>query len=205
MTRKLVAILRGIKPSEVEEIGAVLINAGITMIEVPLNSPEPFDSIAKLTKAFGNDALIGAGTVLTPEDVDRVAEAGGRLIVSPNCDPEVIARTCSLSMVSMPGVFTPTECFAAIKAGAKAIKLFPASLAGPVGLKALKAVLPEATEVYAVGGASASNFGEWIKAGAAGFGIGTALYKPGDTVEAVGEKANQIVAAYDAALAGWTR
>jgi len=199
MTRKLVAILRGITPDEALHIGSVLLDAGITMIEVPLNSPEPFDSIGRLAKAYGNDALIGAGTVIDPADVERVRDAGGRLVVSPNCDRDVIARTVALSMVSMPGVFTPTECFAAIGAGAKAIKLFPASLAGPDGLKALKAVLPEAVDVYAVGGASASNFSDWLKAGAAGFGIGTALYKPGDTPDAVAAKAREIVAAYDEA------
>lgn len=199
MTRKLVAILRGIKPDEATDIGAVLLDAGITMIEVPLNSPDPFDSIERLAKSCGDDALIGAGTVIDPADVDRVLDAGGKLVVSPNCDRKVIARTCALSMVSMPGVFTPTECFAAIGAGAQAIKLFPASLAGPGGMKALKAVLPEAIDVYAVGGASASNFTEWLKAGAAGFGIGTALYKPGDTPDAIAQKAREIVAAYDAA------
>ena len=200
MTRKLVAILRGIKPDEATDIGAVLLDAGITMIEVPLNSPDPFDSIGRLAKTYGDDALIGAGTVIDPADVDRVLDAGGKLIVSPNCDREVIARTCALSMVSMPGVFTPTECFAAIGAGAQAIKLFPASLVGPGGMRALKAVLPEAIDVYAVGGASASNFTEWLKAGAAGFGIGTALYKPGDTPDAIAQKAREIVAAYDAAI-----
>ncbi len=200
MTRKLVAILRGITPDEALDIGAVLLEAGITMIEVPLNSPDPFDSIARLAKTYGDDALIGAGTVIDPADVDRVLDAGGKLVVSPNCDRDVIARTVALSMVSMPGVFTPTECFAAIGAGAKAIKLFPASLAGPDGLKALKAVLPQAIDVYAVGGASASNFSEWLEAGAAGFGIGTSLYKPGDMPDAVAAKAREIVAAYDAAI-----
>lgn len=202
MTRKLVAILRGITSDEVADIGAVLLEAGISTIEVPLNSPDPFISIERLATAYGDQALIGAGTVIDPVEVDRVREAGGKLVVSPNCDPAVITRTCALSMVSMPGVFTPTECFAAIKAGAKAIKLFPAFLAGPDGLKALKAVLPEAIDVYAVGGASASNFPAWLKAGAAGFGIGTALYKPGDAPAAVAEKAREIVATYDAAFKG---
>ena len=200
MTRNLVAILRGIAPHEVEAVGAALVSAGILMIEVPLNSPEPLESIGILARSFGTEALVGAGTVLTAEEVDKVADAGGKLVVSPNCDPQVIARTLERAMVSMPGVFTPTECFAAIHAGARTIKLFPASLAGPDGLKALKAVLPADVGVLAVGGASASNFAEWMKAGAAGFGIGTALYKPGDTADAVAQRAREIVAAYDAAL-----
>lgn len=197
--RKLVAILRGIRPGEAVDVGAALIEAGFSMIEVPLNSPEPLDSIARLAGAFGDRALIGAGTVLTPEQVDHVRGAGGRLVVSPNCEPQVIARTLEHGMVSMPGVFTPTECFAAIRAGAKALKLFPASLAGPDGLKAIKAVLPPDVEVFAVGGASADNFGDWLAAGAAGFGIGSALYRPGDDAATVGERARAIVAAFDGA------
>ncbi|MAW88791.1 MAG: 2-dehydro-3-deoxy-6-phosphogalactonate aldolase [Phyllobacteriaceae bacterium] len=199
MMRKLVAILRGIRPGEAVDVGAALIEAGFSMIEVPLNSPEPLDSIARLAGAFGDRALIGAGTVLTPEQVDHVRGAGGRLVVSPNCEPQVIARTLEHGMVSMPGVFTPTECFAAIRAGAKALKLFPASLAGPDGLKAIKAVLPPDVEVFAVGGASADNFGDWLAAGAAGFGIGSALYRPGDDAATVGERARAIVAAFDGA------
>lgn len=198
--RKLVAILRGIRPGEAVDVGAALIEAGFSMIEVPLNSPEPLDSIARLAGAFGDRALIGAGTVLTPEQVDHVRGAGGRLVVSPNCEPQVIARTLEHGMVSMPGVFTPTECFAAIRAGAKALKLFPASLAGPDGLKAIKAVLPPDVEVFAVGGASAENFGDWLAAGAAGFGIGSALYRPGDDAATVGERARAIVAACDGAV-----
>ncbi|WP_165784429.1 2-dehydro-3-deoxy-6-phosphogalactonate aldolase [Zhengella mangrovi] len=197
--RKLVAILRGIRPDEALGIGEALVEAGFSMIEVPLNSPEPLDSIRQMAGAFGDAALIGAGTVLTPGDVDAVGQAGGRLVVSPNCDPAVIARTLERGMVSMPGVFTPSECFAAIRAGARAIKLFPASLAGTAGLKAIKAVLPADVEVYAVGGASADNFGDWFDAGAAGFGIGTALYKPGDTVDTVAASARAMVAAYDRA------
>ena len=198
--RKLVAILRGVRPEQATGIGAALVEAGIAMIEVPLNSPGPLNSIARLADAFGDRALIGAGTVLTREQVDHVREAGGRLVVSPNCEAPVIARTLEHGMVSMPGAFTPTECFAAIHAGAKAIKLFPASLAGPAGLKAIKAVLPPDIEVFAVGGASADNFGDWLAAGAAGFGLGTALYSPGDDAATVGERARAIVAAYDGAV-----
>ena len=200
MRRRLVAILRGVKPAEVEAIGAALIDAGITIIEVPLNSPEPFASVERLAMRCGDDALVGAGTVLRAEDVAAVADAGGRLIVSPNCDPDVIATTLRLGMVSMPGVFSPTECLAAIRAGARSIKLFPASVAGPDGLKAIRAVLPADIEVYAVGGASAANFALWAEAGAAGFGIGTSLYRPGDAARTVAARARDIVAAYDAAF-----
>ncbi len=197
MKRKIVAILRGVKPAEVTEIAAALIEAGVSTIEVPLNSPQPFESIALLARAFGEEALIGAGTVITPEEADQVAAAGGRLVVSPNCDAAVIARTLELGMRSMPGVYTATECFTAIKAGAGVLKLFPANLAGPEGLKALKAVLPPEVEMFAVGGASADNFAEWVAAGAGGFGIGTALYKPGASPEEVFQRASEIVAAYD--------
>ena len=197
MKRKIVAILRGVKPGEVVKIASALIEAGITSIEVPLNSPQPLHSIAALVRIFGEEASIGAGTVITPDEVDHVAAAGGRLVVSPNCDAAVIARTLELRIRSMPGVYTATECFTAIKAGARVLKLFPANLAGPEGLKALKAVLPPEVEIFAVGGASAGNFAEWVAAGADGFGIGTALYKPGASPQEVFERASEIVAAYD--------
>ena len=200
MTRNLVAILRGVKPEEVEEIGAALIEAGITLIEVPLNSPEPFDSISRLVRRFGDDALIGAGTVLTPADVDRILDVGGKLVVSPNCDPAVISRTIEKGMVSMPGVFTPTECFQAIAAGARTLKLFPGSMAGPEGLKAIKAVMPSDVELYAVGGAAPDDLTDWVAAGAAGFGIGSYLFKPGMTAPDVASRAAKMVAAYDGAM-----
>ncbi len=200
MNRMIVAILRGVTPREVVDIGAALIDAGILIIEVPLNSPEPLQSISLLADRFGQSALIGAGTVTSPKEVTEIANAGGRLIVSPNCDPAVISRTLKLNLTSMPGVFTATECFAALTAGASALKLFPGSLAGPEGLKALKAVLPASTEIYVVGGASPENFAEWMAAGAYGFGIGSALYKPGISARVVGEIARTIVRAYDRAL-----
>lgn len=198
MSRAIIAILRGVRPEEVEDIGAVLIAAGIDRIEVPLNSPRPYDSIARLARRFGDAALIGAGTVLEPEQVAEVQAAGGRLVVSPDMNPEVIRATKAAGMLSYPGVMTPSECFAALRAGADGLKLFPGSLIGPAGLAALRAVLPEGTEVLAVGGAAPGNFAEWFAAGASGFGIGTALYRPGDSAATVGEKAVSVIAAFDA-------
>lgn len=202
MTRNIIAILRGITPDEVEAHVAVLIAAGVTVIEVPLNSPDPFDSIARTIARFGDQAKIGAGTVLEVSQVELLAGMGAKIVVSPNCDPAVIAATRANDMESWPGVFTPTECFTALKAGATGLKFFPATLIGPAGISAIKAVMPKGTPLYAVGGAGADNFAEWIKAGASGFGIGTALYRPGQSVETTAANAAKIVAAYDAALAG---
>lgn len=196
MTLPLIAILRGVTPAEVLGIAAALKDAGISQIEVPLNSPDPLDSIAALAREFGDDALVGAGTVLTVEDVSSVADAGGKLIVSPNCDTEVIKATKSRNMESWPGVFTPTEAFAALKAGADGLKLFPGAMAGPKGLSAMRAILPAGTKVFAVGGAGPDNFDTWIAASADGFGLGTALYQPGLSAQDVGERARAIVTAY---------
>lgn len=201
MTRPLIAILRGITPDEAVDACAAYIDAGITKIEVPLNSPDPLRYISAMAKAHGSAALIGAGTVLTPQDVAQVAEAGGQLIVSPNMDADVIAKSVALGLESWPGIFTPTEAFAAIGLGATGLKLFPGSMAGPSGLKAMKAVLPAHVPVYAVGGAGPDNFGEWLSAGADGFGLGTSAYVPGLSLGDIRARAAAIVAAYDAAAA----
>ncbi len=201
MSRPLIAILRGIEPREATGIAERLIAAGIDRIEVPLNSPSPFDSISAMVGAFGEIATIGAGTVLGVEDVDRLAYVGGRMVVSPNTDTAVIRATRERDLDSYPGVMTPSECFAALGAGATGLKIFPAFLMGTEGLKAIRAVLPVETSVYAVGGVGPENFETWLKAGANGFGIGSSLYRPGDTARDVGAKARDMVAAWDA-LAG---
>jgi 2-dehydro-3-deoxyphosphogalactonate aldolase len=199
MSRPLIAILRGVTPIEVKDIAAGLIDAGITRIEVPMNSPSALKSIEKLAKAYGDFAQIGAGTVITVETVLDVAKAGGKLIVSPNADKKVIAATKLAGLDSYPGVMTPTECFDALSAGADGLKIFPASLLGFDGLKAIRAVLPIGTQVYAVGDADHTNFAEWIAASADGFGIGSALYKPGFTAAEVAQRAAAMVKAFDLA------
>lgn len=198
--RPLVAILRGLDPDDAVSIGGELVDAGFGIIEVPLNSPDPLRSIGALAEAFGDRAIIGAGTVLTTQQVDAVRGANGRLIVSPNMDTDVIARTRDTGGLSFPGVFTPTEAFAAIKAGCHALKFFPASLHGPDGVKAIKAVLPPEIPVLAVGGVSVPTIRQWWDAGAEGFGIGSNIFKIGWSAEQVGEQARAFVAAFDAAI-----
>ena len=196
--RRLIANLRGVKPDEAASMARALANAGITMIEVPLNSPEPLESIAAMKQEVGDAALIGAGTVLTPEDVASVKAAKGEFIVSPNYDSAVIAKTRELGMGSWPGVLTPSECFAAIKAGASGLKIFPASIIGADGIKAMRAVLPKDMPVYAVGGVGPNDFATYAKAGCDGFGLGSGIYKPGMTAGEVSKAAKAYVAAHDA-------
>lgn len=198
MSRPIIAILRGITPDEALPVAEAILAEGIDRIEVPLNSPDAFKSIALIAEKHGSSALVGAGTVLTVDEVDQVKAAGGKLIVSPNCDVDVIAHTVAQGLQSWPGIFTPSEAFAALKAGAHGLKLFPGDMAGPKGLKAIRAVLPKGTQVFAVGGAGADNFAQWHAASADGFGIGSAIYKPGDSADVASQKARAIVKAYDA-------
>lgn len=197
-TLPLVAILRGLRPDEAVEIGETLVAAGFCCLEVPLNSPAPLDSICRLREALGDRAIVGAGTVLSPRSVQEVVDAGGQIIISPNTNPAVIAATKAAGLISFPAFFTPSEAFAAIDAGADALKLFPAETAGPATLKAIKAVLPPATPVFPVGGVEPGNVAAWRAAGANGFGLGSALYKPGHSAAQVGSAAGAFVAAWRA-------
>lgn len=192
----LIAILRGVRPEEVLDICDALIDAGIHRIEVPLNSPSPFESIAKAVKKYGDTVMFGAGTVLSVADVQTLATTGAHMVVSPNCNAAVIRATKAAGLRSYPGILTPTEAFTALEAGADALKIFPANVIGSDGVKAMKAVLPADTKIYVVGGADASTFGTWLNAGADGFGIGSALYKPGFTPDQVHAIATECVAAY---------
>jgi 2-dehydro-3-deoxyphosphogalactonate aldolase len=199
MQRELIAILRGIQPTEVHDITPALIDAGITKIEVPLNSPEPFHSIEKMVNAFGSDATIGAGTVLHEDEVKTLANIGCQMVISPNANPDVITATKNAGMLSYPGVFTVTECFNALNNGADGLKFFPAFKLGLDGFNALKAVLPKTAKTYAVGGVVAPDFHVWKAAGVTGFGVGSNLYKPGMSVAEIASNAAILVAAYDTA------
>lgn len=196
-SRHLIAILRGITTAEIVPVSNALADAGITMIEVPLNSPAALTSIAMAADALKDRAVIGAGTVLSKEDVDAVAEANGKFVVSPDTNEQVIERTVARGMLSYPGVFSPSEAFRAIRAGATGLKFFPAEVLGPSGIRAMKAVLPPDMPLYAVGGAKPDNFAEYFAAGCAGFGLGTYIFKPGMTVEQCVERARTAVEAYD--------
>ncbi|MFB2832761.1 2-dehydro-3-deoxy-6-phosphogalactonate aldolase [Aeromonas jandaei] len=198
--RELIAILRGITPADVCDVASVLIDAGFNKIEVPLNSPDAVLSISKMKRHVGSAAIIGAGTVLTEQQVRMVYDSGGQFIVSPNCSKSVIGETHRLGLQSFPGVFTPTECLLAIGLGVTSLKLFPAHIIGSVGLKSLRAVLPNEINIYAVGGVGPSSFKEWLSSGIHGFGIGSELYKVGASLSDISRDAKKIVDAYDAAL-----
>jgi 2-dehydro-3-deoxyphosphogalactonate aldolase len=197
--RPLIAILRGIEPAEALPIMEALIDSGIGLIEVPLNSPDPFTSIRAMAKAAGGRARVGAGTVLTVQEVEKVRAAGGQIVVSPNRDDAVIRATRAAGLDSYPGVFTATEALGAIAAGAHALKFFPAELLGPAGIKAIGVVLPKEMPLLAVGGVDEKNIADYLKAGIAGFGIGSSIYKPGLRAADVGARARSMVAAYDQA------
>jgi 2-dehydro-3-deoxyphosphogalactonate aldolase len=201
MTRNIIAILRGITPAEACDMTDALIGAGITRIEVPLNSPDPFDSIAMMIEHAGSRATIGAGTVLSVDNVERLASIGAQMVVSPDCNPEVIVAAKAAGMLSYPGVFTPTECFTALRAGADGLKFFPAFKLGLDGFKALKAVLPAEAQTYAVGGVGPDDFLVWKNAGITGFGMGSSLYHPGISADQMAVHAAATVAAYDKAFA----
>lgn len=197
-TLPLIAILRGLEPDEAVAVGEAIVGAGFVCIEVPLNSPRPLESIRRLRDALDGRALVGAGTVLNVEAARSVADAGGQIIISPNTNPEVIRAAKAMGLMSVPGFFTPSEAFAALGAGADILKLFPAEVAGPQGLKAVRAVLPAGTRVYAVGGVAPDSVTRWRHAGASGFGIGSAVFKPGKTPAEAGEAACAFVKAWSA-------
>ncbi|MGV1939411.1 2-dehydro-3-deoxy-6-phosphogalactonate aldolase [Agrobacterium sp. 22-211-1] len=202
MKYPLIAILRGLKPEETEGVVGALIETGFRAIEIPLNSPDPFRSIEIAAKMAPADCLIGAGTVLSVEDVEALDAAGGKLMVSPNADAEVIIAARVKGMVTMPGVLTPTEALVAAKAGATGLKFFPASIIGPAGINAIRTILPKDLIIVAVGGVSDRNFAEYTSAGITAFGLGTSLYKPGMTAAEVRERATVTLSAYDAAIGG---
>ena len=202
MKRPLVAILRGVQPDEAQAVVGVLLESGFTAIEIPLNSPDPFRSIELAAKMAPADVLIGAGTVLSADAVEQLHDVGGRLVVTPNTDPDVIARARARGMVTMPGVFTATEALLAAKCGASSLKFFPASALGPSGITAIRAVLPADLTIAAVGGVSDKNFADYTRAGIFAFGLGTSLYKPGMTAAEVKERAKATIDAYDAAVKG---
>ncbi|KAA3508729.1 2-dehydro-3-deoxy-6-phosphogalactonate aldolase [Agrobacterium tumefaciens] len=202
MKYPLIAILRGLKPEETEGVVGALIETGFRAIEIPLNSPDPFRSIEIAAKMAPADCLIGAGTVLSTEDVDALDAAGGKLMVSPNADADVITAARVKGMVTMPGVLTPTEALVAAKAGATGLKFFPASIIGTAGINAIRTILPKDLVIAAVGGVSDKNFADYTNAGILAFGLGTSLYKPGMTAAEVRERAIVTLSAYDAAIGG---
>ena len=201
--RELIAILRGVTPKEACQVAEVLIKSGITIIEVPLNSPNALESIELMVKSFDEEIIFGAGTVLNKAQVQDVYDCGGRLVVSPNCNVDVIKETKYKNLISFPGVFTASECFSALENGADGLKFFPSFLIQPEGFRAIKAVLPKNTRSYAVGGVDNTNFLTWLRVGVTGFGVGSALYQIDDTVEQVLNKAKKLVTAFDYANANF--
>ena len=199
--RELIAILRGIRPDEACSIAEVLIESGITIIEVPLNSPSALKSIELMVRSFGSDIIFGAGTVVNSSQVQEVYNCGGKIIVSPNCNIDVIKETKSKGLLSFPGVFSPSECFSALDNGADGLKFFPSFLIQPAGYRSIRAVLPERIRSYAVGGVDENNFLDWFRVGITGFGIGSSLYKVGDTARKVSQKAKRLVMSFDEAQA----
>jgi 2-dehydro-3-deoxyphosphogalactonate aldolase len=196
----LIAILRGVTPDEADSVAAVLVEAGFGAIEVPLNSPDPLASVEIIARLFGDQVLVGAGTVLETREVDEVARAGAKLVVAPNADRAVIERAVKLGLLAVPGVATPTEAFAALKAGASGLKLFPGESIPPEAVKAWRSVLPKETQLYPVGGVTPERIGPYRRAGASGFGVGSALYKPGASVDEVARAAQAFVGAWNEAL-----
>ena len=197
--RNLIAVLRGITPAEALPVAEALVAAGFSCLEVTLNSPQPYSSIAAIAREFGDQATIGAGTVTSPNEVISVLDAGGKIIVSPHTDAAIIAETKRAGLISAPGAITASECFAALAAGADILKLFPASQLGVGGIRAVREVLPSSAKLYAVGGVSPDNLGDWLAAGVDGFGVGTAIYRHGMSAEEVSQRAKAVVAKYDAA------
>ena len=201
--RELIAILRGVTPKEACQVAEVLIKSGITIIEVPLNSLNALKSIELMVKSFDEEIIFGAGTVLNKTQVQEVYDCGGRLVVSPNCNVDVIKETKYKNLISLPGVFTASECFSALENGADGLKFFPSFLIKPEGFQAIKAVLPKNTRSYAVGGVDDDNFLNWLRAGITGFGVGSALYQSDDTAEQILIKAKKLVTAFDDAKANF--
>ena len=199
--RELIAILRGITPKEACKVAEVLIQSGISIIEVPLNSPDALKSIELMVKSFDNEIIFGAGTVLNKTQVQHVWDYGGRLIVSPNCNVDVIRQTKSKGLISLPGVFTASECLCALDNGADGLKFFPSFIIGPEGFRAIKVVLPKGIRSYAVGGVNDGNFLDWLRAGVTGFGVGSSLYKIEDSMEDISAKAQKLIVAFDEAKA----
>lgn len=195
----LIAILRGLEPAHAVDVAWSLLETGFEIIEVPMNSPEPCKSIESVAAAIGDRALVGAGTVLTTQQVDQLVDVGARLMVSPNCNQAVIAHAAGMGMVTLPGVFTASEMFAAIEAGASGLKIFPAELMPPAGIRAVKAVLPPQVPIFVVGGIHAGNMREFLVAGAAGFGMGSSIFEPGKSLDQIAQDARAIVEAFKAA------